>query len=278
MSTFMPDFMLYELTVTDTNAISFLHHLKKEDLLGPEKIKFFVLAKESTPYYIRECIKHGASDFLVKPLKPGDLMQRLLLHLRAKKDLPDFSAGFSDTNSAHYYMYLTDLLLRESLKGQAPEATLHRLTALTAISLNAVRVSTICCDFENRTGWVFGSSDKRDIKGLEIDLFKYPEVLYVLRNEKLLAIDNLAADPTMHFVTKHLKDVKFNSLIVCPIGINGKMWGALSARMADSQQKVSDFQIRYAQLVAHVMGLIIRGDKSMLDKAILAASSAPQSA
>jgi GAF domain-containing protein len=181
--------------------------------------------------------------------------------LQSKRDLQDPADLNQET--AQYYLYLTDLLLREALKGEESLSCLHNLTGMLGMSLKAVRVSIVRCDLETRRGFVMASNDKRSIGGLAINLVKYPEMIYVLREGKTLAVDNLAGDPTLYFVTQQHKEISFNSMLVCPVQIAGQNWGVLSVRMPEVKKQLHDFEIRFAQLVAHVAALIVRMDPTL---------------
>lgn len=256
-----PDFILCDLMLPDMNALAFLKYLKENDWLGDDKIRFFVLSGHNIPKNVTECMRLGASDYLVKPIKHTDLLTRLVLHGQAKHQLPQVKPEAApDNDNALYYLHLTDLTLREALKNVPITETLHNLTGMVSLAMKAVRVSLVRCNFDERKGHVLASSDKRGIGGLELDLNKYPEILYVLRNDCMLALDNLAADPAMAFVARLNKSIHFNSLIVCPVRMDGERWGVLSVRLPASKTTLTDSEIRYAQLVAHVAGLVLRAD------------------
>lgn len=260
----LPEVVFYDLMLPELNAVAFIRQLKNENLLGDGKVKVLVTSGQSSGHNIQECLKAGASDYLTRKMSHEDLFARLILNLQSKREVLDVHTKPSnDENLAHYFMYLTDLSLREALKGAPSEKCLYNLTGMLGIALKAVRVSCIACDLESKKGWVIASNDKKNIARLEIDLGKYPEILYVMTHNKLLALDNLAADPTMHFVRKATKDIHFNSMIVAPLRISDSSWGVMSVRFPENKKKLNDFEIRYASLLSHVMGMVISSDESL---------------
>lgn len=257
--TWKPDYVIYDLLLPDLNALQFLKYLGPE-ALGEDKIKVIVLSGHTNQANIRECMRLGALDYLVKPFKYIDLLSRLVLHKQKKKVLAEPTA--STSSEASYFLHLTDLTLREALKNTSIDETLFDLTRMVALAAKAVRVSIVKCDAENRRGDVLASSDLRHVKNLTLDLGKYPEILYTLKSGKILALENLAKDPAMAFVAKTNKSVQFNSMIVSPIFIGGNQpWGVLSARMNDTKIELSDSEIRFVQLVSHVIGLALLKDR-----------------
>lgn len=259
-----PEVVFYDLMLPELNAVAFLRQLKNENLIGDGKVKVLVTSGQSSGQNIQECLKAGATDYLTKKMSYEDLFARLILNLQSKREVIEVhSKPSNEENLAHYFMHLTDLSLREALKGAPAEKCLYNLTGMLGIALKAVRVSCIACDLESRKGWVVASNDKKSISRLEIDLSKYPEILYVMTHNKLLALDNLAADPMMHFVRKATKDIHFNSMIVAPLRIADSSWGVVSVRFPETKQNLNDFEIRYASLLSHVMGMVISSDESL---------------
>jgi transcriptional regulator with GAF, ATPase, and Fis domain len=74
----------------------------------------------------------------------------------------------------------------------------------------------------------------------------------------------------MHFVTRKDKQISFNSMIVAPIRIGNEVWGTLSIRMPESKKRLQEHEIRFAQLVANVAGMVILRDPAVA--ALLASS------
>jgi CheY-like chemotaxis protein len=259
LTNFQPEFILYDLMLPEMNALQFLQRLASTK--AAPRIKVFVLSGHSNQNNIRECMRLGAADYITKPVSHEALLARVILYMQPKREVTEFQAkSAEDFEGAFFYLHLTDLLLREANKGLPVPDSLHNLSGLLGVTLKAVRVSAIHCNVETRKGHVVASNDKRSINGLEIDLNRYPEIQYVLTNEKLLAVDNLAADPTMHFVTLLEKSINFNSMVVAPIRIKGQLWGVLSARLPESKKKLNEFEIRFCQLAAHVVGMVLQRD------------------
>lgn len=269
-----PHFILYDLMKVDLPGPAFLKALKAEDLLGDDRSRVFMMSSHNSTFNVKECLKLGASDYLVKPVKPDDLMGRLVLHMQPKRHVAETKAGdTSDSGNALHYMHLTELLLRESLKLAPQPEVLFNLVGMLSLALGAVRVSIVEAALEKNAGTVRASSDKRDIDGLNLDLVKYPEVVFVIRSEKTLALDNLKGDATMAAVAEQTKSISFNAMIVCPIRFGGEIWGVLSARLPDTKTTLSDFEIRFAQLTAHVAANVVA--RHLAAKSAVPASSAP---
>ena len=258
-----PQFVLYDMVMTDLVGPAFLKKLKTENLLADEKhvdgrTRVFVMSSHNSMANVTECLGSGASDYLVKPIKADDLVSRIVLHLQEKRQLTELQiADTTDAGRALRYMHMTELLLRESLKMAPVPQTLYNLVGMLGLATEAVRVSVIEARLGAEQGIVRASSDKKDIDGLKLDLGKYPEVNFVLRSEKTLALDNLKDDPTMATISSQTKSISFNAMLICPIKFGAEMSGVVSVRLPDSKKALSDFDIRFAQLTTHVVAHVL---------------------
>ena len=271
-----PDVVLWDLMLPDLNAIQVLTDLSRKDASGEQPPSterlaksashFIVVSGHNNPKNVQECLRLGAADFWVKPLKNEEILSRLVLLLQAQRGVPEvpveppesLSKDQKPDPSALYYLHLTDLNLREALLRPPDRDSLTKLATTLDLSMLAKRVSFIACDVDRRCGRVIASSENNHLVPMDLDLNKYPEILYVLRHDRLLALDNLDSDPVMREIANKHKQIKFNSLIICPIKIEEKLWGVFSVRLPVEKQQLSDSEIRYAQLVAHIGGLLIR--------------------
>ena len=263
MEYWQPKIVLYDLMLPELNALAFMKTYSASQ--ADNAMKLIVVSGHNNPANVKECMRLGASDYISRPLSNETILAHVVLQLQRKHEIAEVKtaagASVTDAQSAQYFMHLTDLVLREALRGLPIEDSLHNLMGLVAMALKAVRVSIIKCDPANGKGYVIAASDNRLIAELPIDLHKYPEVVYVLNTEKPLAISSLSADETLHFVTKISKTINFNAMIVVPIRMGGELgpgqWGVLSVRLPDTKATLSEFEIRWAQLVSHVAALIV---------------------
>ncbi len=256
-----PDFIIIDLLYTDMNALMLLKTLRQNEKNHSNQPKIFVTSQfHNNTQNVKECLRWGASDYLIMPLKHGDVLSRIILHIQEKREVKDFSQKdqIQQMNEAQYYLHLTDLTLKEAMKFSSLDLSLHNLTKMVAMAMKAVRVSVVECDLENRVGTVHGSSDNRDVKQLKLKLEKYPEIIYTLTSSKILAIDSLQNDPTMKAIGEKTKSIHFSSMIVAPIETSNGLWGVLSARMPNTRGRFDDIEIQFIMLVSHVVSLVVQ--------------------
>lgn len=256
-----PQFVFIDLMYPDFNALMLLKQLRQNDTRKKSSIKVFVASQfHNNAHNVKECLRWGASDYLVMPLKHSDVLQRIILHVQEKREITDLTEYHGDSlvQETEYFLHLTDLTLKESLKNSTLTECLHNLSAMLSMALKAVRVSIVECQLDTRTGIVLSSSDDKDINSRKLDLNKYPEIVYALNSNKILALDNLENDPAMKAIAQLNKSIQFSSMIVAPIEIRpGVQWGVFSARMAREHGRLLDIEIRFALLVSNVIALTL---------------------
>jgi DNA-binding response OmpR family regulator len=270
-----PDYIITDLMLPELNALSLLKQLREQDLLREGKIKVIVVSRHNNPANVRECLRMGAIDYLVQPYKYVDLLRRIVLHEQPKREVaPVADPGRGSARQDRYFLHLADLVLREANASTPVDDRLFNLCRMAAIPLEAVRCSITECDLEARHAWVHASSDDKSIRRLRLDLHKYPELVYVMTMQKLLALENLATDPTMQAIHERHKSISFNSLIAAPIVANEVPWGVLHLRLPNGRNFITDDEIRYAQIVAHAAAFVLSrepGEKQGAEKLLKAA-------
>ncbi|MCB0407950.1 MAG: GAF domain-containing protein, partial [Bdellovibrionales bacterium] len=138
---------------------------------------------------------------------------------------------------------------------------LFNLTKMVSLKVDGVRCSIIHV-LDQQKGIVVVSNDDKAATGIQLDLNKYPEVLNVKNTGHLVAIENLEQSRELKPIRKLLREISFNSMIVCPVRRQGDVFGVLSLRMPPEKETVSDNEIRFVEIVGHVVSLLLDQEKS----------------
>jgi DNA-binding response OmpR family regulator len=252
-----PRFVLADLMLPEGNALSLIDFIKSEKNLRHQFIHVLVMSGHNVETNVRQSLDRGAKDYIVKPFRFEDVVKRLVFHSRSYKKLKEISAKeFPRVDEASLMLHLTDLVLRQALGGTNLEDILFNLTRMVSLKVDGVRCSIVQC-LDQKLGLVVTSNDDRDASGIQLDLYKYPEILHVLNTRSLVAIENLSGSAELRHVREKVKDIAFNSLIVCPISRFGQPFGVLSLRMPPEKETVSDNEIRFVEIVSHVVSLVL---------------------
>jgi DNA-binding response OmpR family regulator len=252
-----PRFVLADLMLPEGNALSLIDFIREEKSLRHHFIHVLVMSGHNVESNVRQALQRGAKDYIVKPFKHEDILKRLVFHSRAYRQLRDLSSkDYPKIDESSLMLHLTDLVLRQALGPQSLEEILFNLTRMVSIKVDGVRCSIVQC-LDQKSGVVVTSNDNRQAAGIQLDLYKYPEVLHVLNTQSLVAIENVEDSVELRAVLERVKDIQFNSMIVCPVSRSGRPFGVLSLRLPPEKLTISDNEIRFVEIVAHVVSLVL---------------------
>lgn len=255
-----PRFVLADIVLAEGGALEIVDFIKNEQTLRHHFIHVLVVSGHNLEANVRLAIQSGAKDYIVKPCKPEDIVKRLVFHSRSYRKLNELSSReFSKNDEASLILHVVDLVMRQALSGAKLPDILFNLARMVAMKVDGVRCSIIHC--ENQTqGHVVTSNDSRGATGIRLDLYNYPEVLHVLNTQNLIAIENLNESTELRHVREKVKDYSFNSMVVAPVSRLGNPFGVLSLRMPPEKETVSDNEIRFVEIVAHVISLVLSNE------------------
>lgn len=252
-----PRFVLADLMLVDGNALQLIEFIRNEKSLRHQFISVLVTSGHNLEANVRQALQHGAKDYIVKPFTFEDVLKRIVFHSRSYKQVRDLSTNdYGRVDEASLMLHLTDLVLRQALGKQSLKEILFNLTRMVSIKVDGVRCSVIQC-LDQVNGVVVISNDDRDASGIRLALPKYPEVVHVMNTQTLIAIENLDESAELKHVRTHVRDISFNSLIVCPVARFGQAFGVLSLRLPPEKQTISDNEIRFVEIVSHVVSLVL---------------------
>ena len=249
-----PHFLFIDLLFPGCYAQEALKFINERNLAGDGGIQVIVMSKHNAELNVRNCLEAGAADFIVKPLKMIDLLQRLALLTQAKRY--NFSS-IVNTNEQQIknYFQMISLLVEAANQGKEISPLRFELSKMVSLALKAVRVSIIQTNKERNQIEVIRSSDDESLTSLKLDLNKYPEVQYVLRTEKALFIESLEKDKTMAFVKHEVKSISFDSMMVLPLKRGADVVGCLSIRMPKDCKQLSFFDIKIAEIASQLIAM-----------------------
>lgn len=256
-----PKLILADLMLPDGNAYSLLDFIKNEPQLRHTFIHLIVMSGHNSKFNVKQAFEKGAKDYLVKPFNIKDVLQRLVFHCRSYKNVKDLKQReFKKVDEASLMLHLTDLVLRQAISSENLADKLFNLTKMVSLKVDGVRCSIVHV-LDQEKGLVVVSNDDKSATGIQLDLNKYPEVLNVKNTGQLIAIENLEQSRELKPIRKLLQSVMFNSMIVCPVRRGGEIFGVLSLRMPLEKETVSDNEIRFVEIVAHVVSLLLDQEK-----------------
>lgn len=260
MLEWQPRIVMADLMLPEINALQLSDVIKAEPKLKKSFTQLMVMSAHNSASNVKEALARGAKDYMVKPIRHEDMLKRLVFHCRMHRNLRDLNQKeLQGADEASLSLYLMDLVLRQAISNLPADDILFNLTRMVSLKVDGVRCSIIHV-VDQLTGTVVSSNDNRKATGIMLELSKYPEVLHVYNTGALLAIDNLDQSHELKNIKGQLKDIMFNSIIVCPIFKNQQHFGVLSVRLPPGRDQISDNEIRFTEIVAHTMTLVLSSE------------------
>jgi len=193
----------------------------------------------------------GADDYLTKPFSDKELLVRIETNLAKCETVGLCRQKITD------YEVLLDI-------SQAVTSTLNTQEILQIIvDKIAAHIQVKRCSLtrvleEDGYGLVLASSDNPGVRGLRIDLDKYPEIREVVRTGECLFLHDVKNHPLMDGVKENLARVDFDTTIVLPVIYRCEVIGTLMLRAAAEEGAFSDREIGFCKLVANVSASALR--------------------
>jgi PAS domain S-box-containing protein len=145
-------------------------------------------------------------------------------------------------------------ILLEILETISSSLDLHKvcLTIVSKITtvIPAMRCSMLFVSPDLSRCYVIASHDNPDLKMLEIDLQKYPEVRRAIETRNPVLVQNAPDDPIMAEVRSMLKGLDFRSILVVPLTFGAEVLGTLCLKSARVRQEYSPSELNFCNAVA----------------------------
>lgn len=254
IASWKPKVLLVDLLLPEANAFELLRFCQNEPSVRGLNIAVLVMSGHNSEENVRESYQRGARDYIARPVLYQDLLNRVVFHCRDPRtvelELNNSAAAPTDT------LKIADLIVTQALQKLSLEEMLYNITCMAALKIKGLRCSVVF-GLNHERGVVLASNDKKDIAGLSLDLRKYPEIQLVINTGKMVVIDNLEESKALSRIKNELKDIQFNSMIVCPIYYHHKNFGVISMRMPTEEARVKETDMHFMDFVSKVLSLYI---------------------
>lgn len=255
-----PRLVLADMMLPEMGALGILDYIRSEPRLKHQLINVMVMSGHNNASNVRQSLDRGAKDYLVKPFKAEDVLRRLVFHCRTYRHLQELSRQeYGTVDEGSLMLHLTDLVLRQAIAGDSIPNILFNLTKMVALKVDGVRCNIVHA-VSSFQGIVVVSNDDRNATGIELDLNKYPEIVNVMNTGVMIAIENIENSPELKPIRSLLRNTNFNSMIVCPVSRFKKPFGVLSLRMPPEKTAISDNEMRFVEIVSHVVSLVLSNE------------------
>jgi DNA-binding response OmpR family regulator len=248
-----PHIILINLFLNGKSTLPTITRLKS--LLAPHGTRMIVLTAHNSINNIRESVKAGADDFILEPIDPPLMIQRIRYQLQEREQFnpEELSkpAPLADGLQEGFQLVYDSLRILSEVTDHH-EALTTVLGAVAKLS-SSNRVNLIEGDLETNKGLVAASSDDPNLKDLPIDLERYPEVREVLLNSNIVYIKDITQNPLTKGIQEQVKSIKITSLLVFPIRHRSQTLGSLNVRLP-GETSASDRYLKTFYMIALALG------------------------
>ena len=166
---FQPDIILINLFLSSANTLATIRELK--GALDRQGTKIIVITAHKSRENITECIKSGASDFIIEPFDSRQILQRVKYQLQEREAYSPDDLRSEPTQVLAGFQLVYDCLRILSEIRDHHRSTFECLKRVADLS-QSTRVNIILGDLESNEGLVMASSDDPKVENLKVDLEK----------------------------------------------------------------------------------------------------------
>lgn len=255
---FRPDLVLINLFLDNASNLSSVRDLRKN--LDKHGTKILVVTAHHSKENIMECIKAGATDFILDPFEPRQLLQRVKYQLQDRDFyLPEDLRAEPTQLQAGFQLVYDCLRILAEIK--EPQRAIYEVLKIIGAMSQSSRVNLILADIEKNEGVVLASSDDPKVQGLKVDLEKYPEVREVVLNGSIVYVKDITQNPLTKDIAAQVKTISITSLIVFPVRHRGETLGTLNVRIGKDGMVVSDNHLKTFYMATLCLGSKVAAKK-----------------
>jgi len=185
----------------------------------------------------------GADDIICLPLNKTDLYARARAQLNFCKCYHDISI---DNQNLKSILEITNAIGDTLDTSEILDIIVHHVARV----LDAYRCSIVMVG-EGDKGYVLVSNDAPEVKDLQIDLGRYPEIREVIRTRDPISLDDIKTHPLMQEVGDLIKDLDYTSIMVVPVTFKEHTLGTLFLRARRKNRGFTAKEIEFCQIVAN---------------------------
>jgi PAS domain S-box-containing protein len=240
---FRPDLILLDIMMPDISGIEVCRSLKSDEEY--KSIQIIMLTALDKTDNIVKGLAAGAEDYVSKPFNMPELLARVRSHLKMK--------GLYDVVKSEKEEKSAILDVSKSLSGTLdPHQTLFIICKKIAEVIEVKRCSIIYVDTLRREAYVMASHDSKEIRHLNIDIEKYPEIETVIKTGKPVVINDVYNDPILFSVRDVLNLIDIKSILAFPISFKDTLIGTMILRTSRREEAFNDREIRFCDVISHL--------------------------
>jgi len=211
-----------------------LRHVKPAEVPCP----IIALISTSLTQGIRSAVVSDVECYMLKPFYKEEFDQKLKLLV----DRKSWIENIYEANDDFYALMELATLASSTLK---PKELLYLIVKKISDIIKVTRCSMISIGVgDQRFADVVSSFENPDIKNVQIDLQKYPEIRKALSLKKVVVIKDARKDPLMKEVRDIIAPIGIRSIIVVPVVFRAEVIGTLLLRTSRKSHTFTKREIK----------------------------------
>lgn len=257
-----PDLLLLDIMMPKIDGLQILEQIRSD----PRWAELPVLMISSMPpeEATARALGLGADDFVPKPFRVKELMARVHARLRASRRMQALqNRAERHADEARVRSEMASILheITDTLK---PDEIYSVLTRRVGRTLKLSRCSMVLAQPGDDVGLVVCASDNPNLRNLEIQLGRYPEIQRALFTGRPVLVRDVHVDPLYESVRKEWKasqlQVRTRSAIALPFALRDQQRGVFFLRTTDDDPALEEADVGFA-------GDVIRAAVTAIGKA-----------
>lgn len=250
-----PDLLMIDVGAEPANGYQLLERMRGEEQWRDMPV--LVLSPQTPDEASSQVLKFGATDFLSKPFHVRELLARVRMQLKMRREILHARSALRTTEvelaqvrtEAEKRRQLVDIM-HEVHGDFSSEELYHILVRRVAHALDISHCSLILAHPGDETGVVAAAYETPGLRHLEIQLSRYPEVREALEKSVPVLVEDVEKSPLYAAVREEWaiarSDVRVHSVIALPFGIGGFDAGVVLLRTLQGETPLTAADVEFA--------------------------------
>jgi two-component system cell cycle response regulator len=238
------DLLLLDIVMPESDGLGLLERIKGHSQL--KSLPVLMISSMPPEEATITTLGLGAADFIPKPIRIRELLARVKAHLRASRELDQARA---EARSREAMMDI----LREVTVSISSAEIYQILVRRVARGLNISKCSIILAGVSDTTGTVAAAYENPNLRSLEVDLNRYPEILETLDRQAMVLVQDVTTDPLYQDIRAEWEAdgmiVPTKSVVSIPFSLREQLAGVFFLRTTAQDPPLNEADARFAQQV-----------------------------
>ncbi len=262
-----PDLLLLDVPTPEGDGATVLQGMAGDDLF--RDVPVLAMSARAVEDAAPQLLTMGATDVIAKPFHVRDLLTRVRVQLRARRELVDARKALRSTEvelerakgEAESRRKMVDIL-HEVTGDFSSEELYHILVRRVARALDISHCSLVLARPGDAVGVVAAAYETPGLRHLEIRLERYPEIRSALESRAPVLIEDVDASPIYSQLRHEWAAagtlVPFRSIIALPFRLDGEQAGVIFLRTVQGEAALGPADVEFADTVVGAAVAAIR--------------------